>query len=72
MSLRFKFSYAVSGLVALLHDICIIFAIFSIFKLEVETIFIAAMLSIIGYSINDTIVIFDRIRENIGDKKVKR
>lgn len=71
MSLRFKFSYAVSGLVALLHDICIIFAIFSICKLEVETIFIAAMLSIIGYSINDTIVIFDRIRENIGDKKVK-
>lgn len=71
MSLRFKFSYAVSGLVALLHDVCIIFAIFSICKLEVSTIFIAAMLSIIGYSINDTIVIFDRIRENMKENKIK-
>lgn len=71
MSVRFKFSYAVSGLVTLLHDVFIVVAVFSILKLEVSTIFIAAMLSIIGYSINDTIVVFDRIRENLKDKKIK-
>lgn len=71
VSLRFKFSYAVSGLVALLHDVFIIISIFSVCHLEVSTIFIAAILSIIGYSVNDTIVVFDRIRENIKDKKIK-
>lgn len=68
VSIRFKFSYALSGVVALVHDVAIIFIIFSLFKLEVSSIFIAAILSIIGYSINDTIVTFDRIRENIRNK----
>ncbi|MFV0249643.1 MAG: protein translocase subunit SecF [Bacilli bacterium] len=65
MSIRYKFSYAVGGVVALLHDAFIIIALFSIFKIEISSIFIAAILTIIGYSINDTIVIFDRIKETI-------
>ena len=68
VSIRFKFSYAISGVVALMHDVLIIFALFAIFRLEISTMFIAAILAIIGYSINDTIVGFDRIRENL--KKV--
>lgn len=69
VSIRFKFSYALSGVVALIHDAFVIVVIFSLFKIEVSSIFIAAILSIIGYSINDTIVTFDRIRENIREKK---
>ena len=72
ISLRFKFNYAISAILALVHDVFIIFAIFSLFGIEVETIFIAAILSIIGYSINDTIVIFDRIRENKENKTIKK
>lgn len=68
---RFKFSYAISGIVALVHDVFFIIALFSLLKLEVSSIFIAAILSIIGYSINDTIVTFDRIRENIKRNKNK-
>ncbi len=64
VSVRFTFNYAIGGIVALLHDALIVVLVFSIFKLEVSTIFIAAILSILGYSINDTIVLFDRIREN--------
>ena len=64
VSIRFKFNYAISGLIALLHDVIIIILFFAVFKLEVTSIFIAAILTIIGYSINDTIVTFDMIREN--------
>ena len=69
ISIRFKFSYAISSVAALLHDVLMIFALFAIFRLEVSTMFIAAVLAIIGYSINDTIVCFDRIRENIAKAK---
>lgn len=69
VSARFRFNYAISGIVALVHDVFVIFVIFSLLKLEVTSIFIAAALSIIGYSINDTIVTFDRIRENVMNKK---
>lgn len=65
VTIRFRFTYAFSGVVALLHDILFIIFVFSIFRIEVSTIFIAAILSILGYSINDTIVCFDRIRENM-------
>ena len=68
---RFQFSYAVSGIVALIHDVFFIIVLFSLFGLEVSSIFIAAILSIIGYSINDTIVTFDRVRENIKNNKNK-
>lgn len=69
VSFRFTFSYAITGLIALLHDVFFIFALFSVLKLEVSSIFVAAVLSIIGYSINDTIVTFDRIKENINKSK---
>ena len=72
VSFRFKFSYAVGGVVALLHDICIMFAAFAIFRFEVSSMFIAAILAIIGYSINDTIVSFDRIRENLANEESKK
>ena len=69
ISLRFKFSYAISSVIALVHDVLIVFALFSIFHLEISVMFIAAILAIIGYSINDTIVSFDRIRENLAKKE---
>ena len=68
VSIRFKFNYAVSAIVALLHDVIITFLIFGVFKIEITSIFIAAILTIIGYSINDTIVTFDMIRENYKNK----
>ncbi len=68
ISFRFKFNYAISGIIALLHDVIITICFFSIFRLEVNSIFIAAILTIIGYSINDTIVTFDMIRENYKRK----
>ncbi|MBQ6498135.1 MAG: protein translocase subunit SecD [Bacilli bacterium] len=71
VSIRFKWSYAIGGVIALMHDVLIMFALFAILRLEVSSMFIAAVLAIIGYSINDTIVSFDRIRENLAgaDKK---
>lgn len=72
ISIRFKFSYAISGVVALVHDVFIIFSLFAILRLEVSSMFIAAILAIIGYSINDTIVGFDRIRENLAATNEKK
>ena len=64
VSIRFKFSYGISAIIALVHDSLMVLILFSLLRLEVNSMFIAAILSIIGYSINNTIVIFDRIREN--------
>lgn len=68
ISMRFTFTYAAGAIVALMHDVFMMIGLFSIFRLEVNSMFIAALLSIVGYSINDTIVTFDRIRENIEKK----
>jgi len=65
ISWRFEFSFGMGALVATLHDAFIILSIASIFYLEINTEFVAAVLTILGYSIMDTIVIFDRIRENL-------
>lgn len=72
ISLRYKFSYAISAVLALLHDVFMIICLFAIFKFEISSIFIAAILTIVGYSINNTIVIFDRIRENMHNVKNKK
>ena len=73
VSVRFKFSYAVAGVIALVHDVAIMIALFGLLQLEVSSMFIAALLAIIGYSINDTIVTFDRIRENLAkEDKITR
>ena len=71
VSVRFEWRFAVSAVLALLHNVFFVISIFSIFQLEVDLTFIAAILTIVGYSINDTIVIFDRIRENLRFAKLK-
>jgi SecD/SecF fusion protein len=71
VSIRFEWRFALAGIVALLHDAFFVITIFLIFRLEVNLPFIIAVLTIIGYSINDTIVIFDRIRENLRFAKLK-
>ena len=68
VSIRFKFNYAISGIVALIHDVLFTFLFFCVFKIEIDSVFIAAILTIIGYSINDTIVTFDIIRDNYKNK----
>ncbi len=64
ISIRFEWKFAVSAIAALFHDIIILFGFFALFQIEVSSTIIPAMLTVFGYSINDTIVIFDRIREN--------
>ena len=68
IAIRFRriggWSAGVTGVIALLHDVLMVFAVFVIFRLPVDDNFMAVVLFILGYSINDTIVIFDRIREN--------
>lgn len=71
VSIRFEWRFALAAIVALLHDAFIVISFFSILRLEVNLPFVAAILTIIGYSINDTIVIFDRIRENLRFAKLK-
>jgi preprotein translocase SecF subunit len=65
VGLRFKLSYAVAAVIPLFHDVCVVLGIFSLLNLELTLPFLAAVLTIIGYSLNDTIVVFDRIRENL-------
>lgn len=70
----FRFSdarFAVSAILALVHDVLVVLTCYAVVRISVGNTFIACMLTIIGYSINDTIVIFDRIRENMKLKKVK-
>lgn len=63
---RFEFKFGVAATAALLHDVLVVLAVYAIMQIPINTSFIAAMLTIVGYSINATIVIFDRIRENRG------
>ena len=68
VAIRFRFNYAISGIIALIHDVAFTFLFFALFKIQINSIFIAGILTIIGYSINDTIVTFDIIRENYKTK----
>lgn len=63
VSLRFEYRFAIGSVVALVHDVLLTLGIFSVFQLEFDLTVLAAILAIIGYSLNDTIVVFDRIRE---------
>lgn len=65
IAIRFEFKFGVAALAATVHDILITVSVYAIFNIPVNTPFIAAILTIVGYSMNDTIVIFDRIRENL-------
>lgn len=69
ITFRFEWTFGAAAILALVHDVIIVCGLFSIFQWEVNSAFIAAILTIIGYSINDTIVIFDRVRENLRMKK---
>lgn len=69
---RFKdIRFGASAIIALLHDVLVVLAVYALLRISVGNTFIACMLTIIGYSVNDTIVIFDRIRENIGKTSEK-
>lgn len=65
VSYRFEFKFGISAVLALVHDILIVLSVFSLLQKQLDSSFVAALLTIVGYSINDTIVIFDRIRENL-------
>lgn len=65
VAIRFEYRFGAAGVLALIHDLLITVGIFSLFHLEIDSAFIAALLTIVGYSIMDTIVVFDRIRDNL-------
>lgn len=65
ISIRFEFKFALGAIIALVHDVLITLGIFSIMNYEISLAIIAAFLTIVGYSLNDTIVVFDRVRENL-------
>ncbi len=71
ITIRFETIFGVAAIIALLHDVAILVAIYAIFKVTINSSFIAAILTIVGYSINDTIVVFDRVRENVKREKGK-
>jgi preprotein translocase subunit SecF len=65
IAFRFEFRYAVGGIVGVIHDVIVVMGIFSLFNIEFSLTIVAALLTVIGYSIHDSIVVFDRIRENV-------
>lgn len=69
ITLRFEWRFGIAAIVALLHDVFLTVGFFSLFRIPVDTSFVAAVLTVFGYSINDTIVVFDRIRENLARRR---
>lgn len=69
ITFRFEFTYGVVAVLALVHDILILCGLYSVLRIAIDTNFIAALLTILGYSINNTIVVFDRVRENTRHAK---
>ncbi|MDK2882331.1 MAG: preprotein translocase subunit SecF [Bacillota bacterium] len=69
ITVRFEFKFAVAAILALIHDLLVTVSLFALFNIEVDSTFVAAILTILGYSINDTIVVFDRIRENLKARR---
>ncbi|PZN12650.1 MAG: protein translocase subunit SecF [Bacillota bacterium] len=65
MTVRFEFRFALAAIIAMLHDVFVTIGLFALLQWEVDSSFIAALLTVFGYSINDTVVVFDRIRENL-------
>lgn len=71
ITIRFQWRQGISAIIALLHDVTIVIGIFSILEKEFSLTVVAALLTVVGYSLNDTIVVFDRIRENLGKYRKK-
>ena len=69
MWLRFEWQFGVGAVLALLHDVIITIGIFALFQIKFDLTIVAALLTILGYSINDTVVVFDRLRENLQKYK---
>ncbi|MBZ9567668.1 MULTISPECIES: protein translocase subunit SecF [Modicisalibacter] len=65
VALRFQYKFSLGALLALIHDVIIVLGVFSLFQLDFDLTVLAAVLAVIGYSLNDTIIVYDRIRENI-------
>jgi preprotein translocase subunit SecF len=70
VALRFEYRFAVGSVIALVHDVLITIGVFALFQIEFDLPVLAAVLAVIGYSLNDTIVVFDRIRENF--RKIRK
>lgn len=68
ITIRYEFKFAIAGILTLLHDVTAAIGVIALLGYEVDTPFIAAILTILGYSINDTIIIYDRIRESLNKK----
>ena len=66
ISIRFQWKFGVAALAGVIHDVLMVLAFYAIFNITVNNPFIAGVLTVVGYSINDTIVVFDRVRENLG------
>ena len=71
ITLRFEFKFAIAAIIALIIDVSVTLSYFSLFHMEMDSSFVAALLTVVGYSINGTIVIFDRIRENLKKTAAK-
>ena len=69
ISYRFEYRIAVSALTAIFHDLIMVLGVFSFFQLEIDASFLAAILTVVGYSMNESVVIFDRVRENAHTHK---
>ena len=65
ITFRFEFKFAIAAIIALIIDLLVVLSYFSLFQMEMDSSFVAALLTVVGYSVNGTIVIFDRIRENL-------
>ncbi|GEN24128.1 protein-export membrane protein SecF [Halomonas cupida] len=70
VAFRFQYKFALGALVSLVHDVIIVLGVFAAFQLEFDLTVLAAVLAVIGYSLNDTIVVYDRIRENIRKSRI--
>lgn len=64
VAVRFELKFGIAAILSLIHDVLIMLTVYSVFRFPIDSTFIAAMLTVIGYSVHDTIVVFDRIREN--------
>lgn len=71
VSFRFEWRYGIAAVLALFHDVLVVLSVYVLLRIPVNSAFIAAILTVVGYSINDTIVVFDRIRDNIKTTKLK-
>lgn len=61
---RFEFKFGLAAIISLIHDVLVMLSVYAVFRIPIDSSFIAAILTVVGYSINDTVVVFDRIREN--------